>query len=279
MGGLGNQMFQYALGRRLSLIRNVPLKADCGFLQTETDEHVKREYGLGIFNLNISIANKKELDKFSRKIHGILPFLWPYYVVNESKHSYDDNVLNAHKNSYLNGFWQTEKYFKPIEEIIRKDFAFKPITDSLNKATAEKIRSVNAVSVHVRRGDYVSNKNTNEYHGTCGIDYYSQAADIIKQKAGDPHFFIFSDDIDWVKQNLNFGSAVTYVENNKGANNYIDMQLMSLCKHNIIANSSFSWWGAWLNSSEQKVVVAPGKWFNQAALDTSDVIPQGWIKI
>lgn len=141
------------------------------------------------------------------------------------------------------------------------------------------IKSCNAVSLHIRRGDYISNATTNTIHGTCNLDYYKRAVEYIKKNSVSPIFFIFSDDIDWVKDNLHLNEKHYYIDWNNADTNYEDMRLMSLCKHNVIANSSFSWWGAWLNNNPKKIVIAPQKWFNDSKLNTFDVIPEKRIKI
>jgi hypothetical protein len=136
-----------------------------------------------------------------------------------------------------------------------------------------------AVSIHVRRGDYVSDAGTNRFHGTCSVDYYHDAVDRISGFAPASHFFVFSDGIDWAKENLRLRQPVTYVDFNDGEKNYEDLRLMSLCKHHIIANSSFSWWGAWLNPNPDKIVIAPKKWFNDPSINTDDLIPNSWLRL
>lgn len=287
MGGLGNQMFQYAFGKRLSILRNTPLKLDLSFLEDKTLNHIIRNYELGIFNLGKIIATEQDLHKFTKirksrfwsAIHNRLPFLMPYYTVNEPNHAFNLAMLESPKNSFVSGFWQTEKYFSAISKTIRKDFSFAPLTDDANKVLSAKITSSNSVSIHIRRGDYVSNPVTNKFHGTCSPDYYKTAIKLLSEKVPDCKLFIFSDDTDWVKQNLVTGIASEYINHNQGEKAYLDMQLMSLCKHNIIANSSFSWWAAWLNTNAGKIVVAPQKWFNDTSVETKDVIPESWIKL
>jgi hypothetical protein len=282
MGGLGNQMFQYAVGRAISLKHNAPLKMDVSFLEQATDAHIKRHYDLDIFNLEVTIAKNEELNTFSsvqnnrlkRNLQRFLPI--PNHTVVEPTHAFCPEILKSQDNSLLVGFWQTEKYFEQIADVIRKDFAFKPLQNQLDKELAEKISSCNSLSVHIRRGDYVSNPETNKYHGTCSPEYYKEAIELMKTKGNNLHLFIFSDDMQWVKQNMIFNLPVTYIDHNTGKNSYIDMQLMAMCKHNVIANSSFSWWGAWLNTNKDKVVLAPRNWFADKTIDTSDLISSDW---
>lgn len=287
MGGLGNQMFQYAIGKRLALLRNTELKVDVSFLNDKKLNHTMRKYELNIFSSNIQIANEAEVEKFysvqkskiMRGLKKLFPFLYTYHIVPEKQHEYSEDILNSPKNSLLIGYWQTEKYFKSIGNNIREDFKFKESLSGLNEELAKRIISSQSVSVHIRRGDYVLDKETREFHGLCTPEYYYSGIDFIKEKFPDINLFVFSDEMDWVKENMKFNVPVTYVENNSGNYSYIDMQLMSLCKHNIIANSSFSWWGAWLNNNPKKMVVAPAKWFLNSTVNTNDVIPETWHKL
>jgi len=242
---------------------------------------------LDILSAEISIATNAELNKFSniqvsklkRGIQKVLPFVFPNHTIGETVKQYDVEILNAPKNSLFIGYWQTEKYFLPIQDTIRKDFTFKMPLEGLNKTLAESISSCNSVSMHIRRGDYVHNSETSKFHGVCSPEYYYEALEFIKKKSANIQLYIFSDDMEWVKVNMKFDVPVTYVGNNIDNQSYVDMQLMSLCKHNIIANSSFSWWGAWLNNNPEKIVIAPSKWFNDSSINATDIIPEGWQKI
>jgi hypothetical protein len=287
MGGLGNQMFQYALGRRISLLRNTNVKTDVSFLNDRSYNHTTRKFELDVFSANIPIVSDAELKKFiavqeskiKKGIQRTFPFIFPYYTIGEPKHEFDSQILNSPENSLLIGYWQTEKYFLPIHNSIRGDFAFKKPLDGLNQTLADKMASRNSVSVHIRRGDYIHHPETSSFHGSCSVEYYTAAIELIKSKVNNIHLYIFSDDISWTKSNMNFDVSATYIDNNIEGNSYIDMQLMSLCKHNIIANSSFSWWGAWLNNNPDKIVVAPAKWFNDSSVNVKDVIPETWHKL
>ena len=286
MGGLGNQMFQYAIGRRVSLLRNNALKVDVSFLDEKNSNHISRKFELDVFSSDIQIATSEDLKKFAsiqksklkKGIQRMFPFSFPFQIIGEKTHGYNAEILNAPNNSLLIGYWQTEKYFLPIQETIRKDFSFKKPLDGRNKTIADNMASCNSVSVHIRRGDYVHHKETSSFHGICSDAYYSDAIELIKSKADSIQLFIFSDEPEWVKANMNFNAPATYIDNNIGEFSYIDMQLMSLCKHNIIANSSFSWWGAWLNRNPEKIVVAPTKWFNDSSVNVNDIVPEGWRK-
>lgn len=289
MGGLGNQMFQYACAKQLAVIKDVPLKIDLSFLKNRGTDvlHTIREYELDIFNIKDGIANAEELNLFKRNLedgryillHKYLPFIFPYYTIREKAFAYDQRLLKVHKNTYIDGFWQSYKYFSSEEQIIRQSFSFKKNPEGKNLEHIAAIAKNNSISLHVRRGDYVNDKNTNQYHGTCSLSYYQTAISIITSKIKNPHFFIFSDDMTWVKENIKPGFPHTYIDHNTGINSFEDLRLMSLCQHQIIANSSFSWWGAWLNNNPEKIVVAPDKWFADSSINTKDLYPQSWIRL
>ena len=197
----------------------------------------------------------------------------------EKHFQFDPEAYRAPDQSYLVGYWQSEKYFSDIEHIIREEFSFKDEPDDMNKKILRQIRGANAVSVHIRRGDYVTDPGTAKVHGTCPPDYYRQALALIERKIPAPHFFIFSDDIAWVRQNLKSRSPAFFVDHNQQRQDYEDLRLMSGCRHHIIANSTFSWWGAWLAANPNKIVIAPKKWFNDPTVSTHHLIPPSWVKL
>lgn len=290
-GGLANQMFQYALGRRLSILHNTPLFLDLEHYKSEqTEEKTIRNYGLDIFNLQASIANIKQINQskgwysnpVKRKVTTALNKILPYYkqnIVKEQHATFDKNIFKTRKNIYLAGFWQSEQYFKDIEEIIRKNFQFKIPPSSCNIDYLNQIGSCNSVSVHIRRGDYVTSKHYNNVHQILSPEYYQEAAAIIEEQITNPTYFVFSDDPQWAKENIKLNFKTEYISNNNGDKAYEDLRLMSNCKHHIIANSTFSWWGAWLNTSKNKIVIAPNKWYKISEMENNDIIPSGWIKI
>lgn len=285
IGGLGNQLFQYAAARSLALKHGVEAKVDSSVLETDTKGvYTQRKFELSSFAADIQIANEKELkpflnkynSKFIRTLQRNAPGLFSTLYVKENGNRFNMGFLGWPANTYLDGFWQSELYFKFYEEEIRSDLEFNAEIKNKNKDLANKINSLNSVSLHVRRGDYVSLASANQFHGLCSLDYYNEAVKTIADKAGAIELFVFSDDQTWCKQNLKFNFPIHFVETNDA---YSDMYLMTQCKHNIIANSSFSWWGAWLNANENKVVVAPKKWFNEPSIDTTDVIPIEWLQL
>ena len=284
IGGLGNQMFQYAAGRALSLQRGQPLLLDIsGFDGYGLHQGFELQR---VFDCSLEIATAADVRgilgwQFASSIRrmvmrpGMAVFRRKGFIVEPHFH-YWPGIKNAPEDCYLAGYWQSELYFRDAALDIRAEFTFKSPLLNQNAELAEQISSVNAVSIHVRRGDYATNPKTNTTHGLCSLDYYRAAIQYISERTEQPCFFIFSDDIEWVKNNLKIDSPCQYVDHNQGAESYKDMHLMSLCRHHIIANSSFSWWGAWLNSSEDKIVVAPKKWFANKT-NIKDLFPQDWV--
>lgn len=289
MGGLGNQMFQYAAGRRAAYVHKTELKLDISWFNNPGDA-IKRDYLLNIFTINENFATEKEISKlkieynnrlalfYGKTISFIIPYCKQSHVIQHFFH-FDKNILQINRNVYLQGHWISEKYFADIASTIRNDFTFKNKPDKANSELIQRIRNCNSISLHVRRSDYISDKKTHDYHGVCGLDYYRKAVSFITKKVFNPTFFIFSDDPDWCKANLRLKYPTVFVSHNLGKKDYEDMRLMSTCKHNIIANSTFSWWGAWLNQNKEKIVIAPEKWFGDTSINTSDLIPSSWVKI
>lgn len=291
-GGLGNQMFQYAAAKALATKLECPLQLDIsafnnrqihnGFelakfalSQSKNNIHIKTTNTPSRFeSVGLSRLGKNKFVRFAlRKINSAK---LNHYV--EKDFSFDENLFNLKPYTTIEGYWQSYRYFGNIRKQLLADFRFLEGLSKENQALAKKINSQNSVSLHVRRGDYVANAHTNSYHGVCGLDYYQKAISEIEKRVPEPVYFIFSDDPEWTMQNLKNVTSPTFVTHNTGPNSFFDMHLMSLCKHNIIANSSFSWWGAWLNENPEKVVIAPKQWF---AVDknTSDLLPPDWIRI
>lgn len=290
MGGLGNQMFQYAAARRLAYIRNAPVKLDVSWFNNIENIDTSRRYELHIFNIKKDFALPEEVEDFKGVKKGA--FSWAlkkltsavfasYHAtwIRERHFHFDPAILKLPDNVYLEGFWQSEKYFIDVEGIIREDFTVKIEPDEVNRQIAEIIKNTESVSIHVRRGDYVTNPITSQYHGTCSMDYYREAVEKIASQVKRIHFFVFSDEPDWVRKNLKLPFQVTYVDHNVPDKAYEDMRLISLCKHHIIANSSFSWWGAWLCANPDKMIFAPKKWFNKVEMNTADLLSGSWHKI
>lgn len=254
-GGLGNQMFQYAAGLALAHKYNVQLKLDISFFKSCKD----RKFMLDRFNISkdVIISNRLGMfnSKIARKIMSIVKF--PKWYYRNYSTVFDNKIWDLPKNVYMDGYFQSEKYFAEIEKKIREEFvpAFE-LSEDFNW-WQKTIENCNSVSIHVRRGDYLLRKNF-EIHGILGVDYYEKAVSEIENQIENPQFFIFSDDEQWCRDNIvpitKNGEVVNLKSENKDVE---ELLLMSFCKHNIIANSSYSWWGAWLNKNGEKKVVSP----------------------
>lgn len=280
-------MFQYAAVRALAAAQQHTFKLDVSSLFRET--HHQGFQLQDIFKGTFETATPNDLRatlgrwrSFSSMQYLLSQpigraFRGSNFVV-EPHFQYWHGLRQVCPNAYLVGYWQSERYFSDYAQTIRDDFTFKlPISDE-NTTLAGHIKKNNAVSLHVRRGDYVNNPSTAAHHGVCSIAYYQDAIRYIVDRSGPVVLYIFSDDPQWVRANLQVKVPCVYVDHNRGPSSYVDMQLMSLCNHHIIANSSFSWWGAWLNPNAGKIVVAPKNWFAKP-MHTQDLLPSDWIRL
>jgi len=284
--GLGNQMFQYSVAKHLAIIHNTDLKMDISAYGTDSI----RKYSLDAFNIPQTFASSSEIRSIERTRNGVLDRLvsyldmigihvYPNTYIKEKSFCFDPRILRLPDGVYLHGYWQSEKYFIRISDIIRREFTVRFPFSKLDMALAHDIQSSESVTVHIRRGDYVANLHANLLMGTCDLHYYYHCVECLTRKIRRPHFFIFSDDPEWARANLSLPAPATYVDHNGADTDYNDLRLMSLGKHHIIANSTFSWWGAWLCRNEEKIVFAPQKWFNTIKSDIRDRIPDKWFAI
>lgn len=285
-GGLGNQLFQYAAARAVAQRNNQRLAFDVSYYA----EDRSRAYKLSHFSVCGSLISPRQLafltgrgtrgalKYLSRAARWIVPVL-DHRVAEARSFRFDESVARSPGNIYMVGFWQSEKYFKGIEGLLRGELMLKQPPDKANAAVLESIGRANSVSLHVRRGDYVSDPRARQLMGALPLEYYRRAIEMIRQVTRGPHFFVFSDDMAWVRANLQINEPVTYVTHNGANRDYEDLRLMTHCRHHIIANSSFSWWGAWLCSDPGKTVIAPETWFSDASWDASDVLPESWIQL
>jgi hypothetical protein len=283
-GGLGNQLFQYAVARHIAEIHKTFLKIDISLFET----YKLHAYSIGPFNIQENFASPEEVmaltvrklgitERAIRRVLRRSPKFAPTYIME--KHFYcDPDILNLPDGVYLDGYWQSEKYFADIAGIIRQEFTVKTPQTGKNKELAERMASCESVSLHIRRGSYTI-PPYNSVHGTCSLDYYHRCVEYLSQKVKNPHFFIFSDEPEWARDNLKLHYPTTLVDHNSADKDYEDLRLMSQCKHHIIANSTFSWWGAWLNQNPEKIVLVPKRWFKSGDYDTKDLIPDKWIKV
>ncbi|MDP3388280.1 MAG: alpha-1,2-fucosyltransferase [Eubacteriales bacterium] len=280
-GGLGNQMFQYAFYKSLKN-KDSNVKLDISVFKSY---NAHNGYELNrVFGIEEDFSSLEDverlgdckthfLSKVRRRIFGLKN---SHYI--QKKFEYDPEVFKF-DNIYLDGYWQSEKFFEDIKDDVIRDFAFVEELSEKNIEIKTIAESENSISIHIRRGDYVTDTKANKVHGNiCDLDYYEKAINFLIGKINSPIFIVFSDDIEWAKSNLKLNNC-HFVSWNKGNHSYNDMRLMSYCKHNIIANSSFSWWGAYLNKNPNKIVVAPNKWFNDTSLNTINLIPNNWHQI
>ena len=188
-------------------------------------------------------------------------------------------MFHARARTYLDGYWQSEKYFSDVEDTIRREFTSRDRLDAGTREILDRMATAQSVSVHVRRGDYVSHPRASRARSVCTPSYYQRCVAYIAERLGDIHLFVFSDAPDWVAANLRFEYPTTLVSTVPARPDHTDLRLMSACRHHVIANSSFSWWGAWLNPHHNQLVLAPRRWMNDARVDDRDVVPARWIKV
>jgi hypothetical protein len=288
IGGLGNQMFQYAVGRHLAIKNNTTLKLDIeGF-----KEYKLRNYDLKYFNIQENIAQPTELStiifpsdgmvqKIKKNIKINLVGIQSIRYVQQCRYEFQPETLDLGNNIYLDGTWQSEKFFEDISSTIKNEFSLKTPLIQEYAHYADLIRESESVCIHLRRGDYISNPVANKILGICPLDYYYSAIKTIEKKLKCPHYFIFSDDPSYIKEIFTHNSSMSIVspDNVNNTFDYQELYLMSLCKHQIIANSTFSWWSAWLNKNSNKIIIAPNIWFKDNSINTIDLIPNNWITI
>lgn len=294
-GGIGNQLFQYALGRSLTLSSGAPL-----LLDTSSYSHTKpgeplRIYTLPRFNIKGKVAIQDDfksikvpdpadqgfIAKLKRKVIRMRESDKAFHerrIVLESNFFFIPDILNIKDNAFLAGVWQSEKYFKEHSNQIRKEFTLKEPLSSKALEIQRQMAASESVAVHIRRGDQVRDPNLVKKHGLLTNDYYSNALKYMKSEVKAPKFFVFSDEIEWVKKNMDFDSDTVYVSE-ANLPDYEELTVMSSCKHQIIAKSSFSWWGAWLNENPNKMVIAPKQRFVSDTDQAKDLIPEGWVML
>ena len=277
-GGLGNQMFQYAAGRALANRHQTQFLLDIrGF-----EKQSLREFALDRLSIHANVASENDMRQWpdwSRK-----PAAWLQKIgistnrYKQPSFAFDPRWNALSDNTLLEGYFQSERYFLEIQFILKREFLLKSTLLGVNRDIEKLTTSTESVMIHIRRGDYVSNPKALKTHGLCSLTYYENAIEHIRSKVKDPKFFIFSDDPDWTRTHLSLGDQATYIAGNADAPE-IDLCLMTRCKHFIVANSSFSWWGAWLGGDEQSIRIAPRPWFDKATFDEIDLIPNAWITL
>jgi hypothetical protein len=288
-GGLGNQMFQYATARALAEKHKTNVSFDLTLLKDRgAGPHaVFRDFELGPYKIEQKFASENEIRKFNPVPTGFFQRLRlrikkvfsPLRTYIELSHVYDPAVMMLPDDFCLVGAFQSEKYFLGIRPALLKAFELTSRSPVCLKMVSE-ITSKNAVCLHIRRGDYVTNKLYNKLLGVQPVSYYESGLARIASTEKDLHVFVFSDDISWCRDNLKFAFPTTFIsEENAGSSSHEHVHLMSKCKHFVLANSSFSWWGAWLSEHTNKLVIAPKVWFADGSLDAKDIVPEKWITI
>ena len=286
-GGLGNQLFQYAVAKSLSLKFGLTFKLDLSPMHNYGPD-IHRNFDLEEFTLDLSIASPNDLketipfnnnliiriDRYLQRI-GINA-LNSIYFEREPFKFQDIELKNP--SVYLYGYWQSYKYFDDFRSEIFSNLELKDCLDEKNLAVKSAIQNTNSVSLHIRRADYVKNLKTSAIHGVLGADYYHNAINTLNNCIESPEFFIFSDDLQWARNHLPRDENFNYIDLNTDGKAVHDFELMRHCKHNIIANSTFSWWPAYLNNYTNKKIIAPKRWLNQNKV-FEDLLPLEWIKI
>ncbi|MFD2872299.1 alpha-1,2-fucosyltransferase [Mucilaginibacter ximonensis] len=279
-GGLGNQMFQYATGRALAIKHNVPMFLDQSFLERNNvsrNGFTARKYGLDIFNIVSSRITAQIIDRYFEKNPDSIMINYKELPV-----SFDKTFRVLPSSVYISGNWQSPKYFANISSDIRQEFTFKYFEfDPDFKLIADEISEKTSVAIHLRRGDYIPEKGSPQIYFICDKSYYFKAMSFIRERFPHAAFFVFSDDIKWSKDHFKFDHFdVNFVYNEKFTD-WQEMFLMSKCKHNIMANSTFSWWAAWLNDNNNKVIIAPKNWFNivPPGFNLNHLYPKEWIRM
>lgn len=284
---MGNQMFQYALGRALAIKNNTELGLDLASLLDRTPRQVGftfRNYDLDLFKINAQIVSQADVPFIHRTLKGgrialILESIKRRICGGKGKEcgfAFDPAILSLGPDTYLDGYWQSYKYFESIADTLRADFAVRTPLPANIQVLQKEIQGTNAVCLHIRRGDYVGNA----FHEVVTKDYYHNALQMLSTKGSIDHLYVFSDDIAWCRDNLSFEYPTTFVgDEYAGERGIGHFALMCSCKHFIIPNSSFAWWSAWLGESPDKIVIAPKQWFGDASIETTERIPEDWIRI
>ncbi|WP_068080886.1 alpha-1,2-fucosyltransferase [Polycladidibacter stylochi] len=282
-GGLGNQLFQYALGRKISLLNECPLKLDI----SRFDEGYDRKFLLKHFDIKAEVACEEDLarvlwpaKKFGKSVRRLRRF-WPAYRIHVNaeklwKQDIEDFYIEA--PGYADGFFQQYCHASSIRPILLSELKLLGPIQPEREKLAQMAAAQNSVALHIRRGDYLD-KDVSKAFGNCTLDYYFRAMEHMQQQLEDPRFMVFSDDTDWAQHHLGERLDVHIVQLLEDERDYEDLVLMSLCKHHIIANSSFSWWAAFLNQYTKQEVVAPSIWFQDGSMEEDKLLLPHWVRL
>jgi len=285
VGGLGNQLFQYATARAVALRNKAELVLDARAYSAAPApaalaRNTHRSFDLQHFAIAAQIGREEQLPP--PRSRRFCYYRWRYFgrhprFKRQRGHGFNPSVLALGTDVYLHGYFQSERYFAEFADTLHRELRIGTPPSAENARWLDDIRAGPSVSLHVRRGDYVSTSGVRASFGTCSPDYYRRALARIRERSNtDPTVYVFSDEPGWVRDNLTLGAPMRVIGHNGGTTAYEDMRLMSACTHHVIANSSFSWWGAWLDSNPKKCVVAPKRWFNDRKLANPDIVPETW---
>lgn len=277
VGGLGNQMFQYAAAKALAARHGVELRLDI----RDFNHYDLHGYGLPKLRVDALAAQSEDLSPYpawKRRILSRLPTGLSRRYFKERAFGYHPAWQRLGPSAYLDGYFQSERFFGTVADELRSEFVPAVRSRHAENTIVDQFGKQESVALHVRRGDYVTDSRTLAVHGVCGIDYYRRAVQLILERIASPRFHLFSNDIVWALENLGLPDDTLCVDWNSDEPEW-DLHLMSRCRHHVIANSSFSWWGAWLATHENQMVICPEPWFNDPRLSAEDLIPARWTRL
>jgi hypothetical protein len=290
ISGLGNQLFQYAVARQLAIKNGDRVKLDISFYMGQQ----MRNYGLKYFNINADIATEDDvasvmdvykckfiLQKIYCGIESVLHKHYNRHYKEDGWWRYEPSLYKIKGNVYLEGYWQHYKYFEGLDKQIFDELSLKNASEAERYSVFDAVHADDSsVSLHIRRGDYVTDRSAADLMGILPLSYYERAIEYICERVYNPSFYIFSDDLEWARTNLKIKQPTTFVNIEDGKKDYLELVLMSRCRHNILANSSFSWWGGFLNQNKAKIVIAPKQWVKQPDVNKTIFISfPDWVQL
>ena len=286
-GGLGNQLFQYATARALAIQKQASLLLDQSWYAQTYEGVTPRNLHLNYLNTLGALISYDPSFQKPKKLRIISQQFWPlnpFMFLEKTPYCFDERLRKSpvfkRQNLYLMGYWQSYKYFEAIKSLLLKEIRPKKIIDLHYQNYLDQIQSSQSAMVHVRRGDYVSSTSAAKIHGFIGLDYYTQGMKILRERNPDTHFFVFSDDADWVAAKLPHQDKCTFIQSSNSHDAVVqELELMTYCQNHLIANSSLSWWAAWLGKNPRGTVICPAKWMSDPKRDFNDLLPAEWQRI
>jgi hypothetical protein len=286
-GGLGNQLFQYATGRAIAIQKQVSLLLDNSWYAQTYHDVTPRELLLSKLNTKGSFISFQPKIKRPKRIQRIQQMFWPinpFIFVEQTPYRFDSRLNKSpafkQQNLYLMGYWQSYKYFESIKPILQSEISLKKPLDTHYLNYLNQIQATASAMVHIRRGDYVNLASASKIHGFIGLEYYREGMGLLLNKNPEIHFFVFSDDLEWAKQNLPHSERSTFIQSLGNSDAVIqELELMMHCQNHLIANSSLSWWAAWLSKQSNGVILCPKKWTNDLSMNWDDLLPNTWQRI